>query len=70
MKTTAFKGLKGVRARARASLETGGKIFSDEGEILFRDDGVSGILAFLLSSFAARENSGGVLRRDFAPALS
>ena len=70
LKTNAFKGLKGVRARARASLEAGGKIFSDEGEILFRDDGVSGILAFWLSSFAARENSGGVLRLDFAPDLS
>ena len=37
---------------------------------MFRDDGVSGILAFWLSSFLARNNCAGELEIDFAPDMS
>ena len=70
LKTDKFKGLKGVRAKVAASLDTGGKTYEDRGEILFREDGVSGVLAFWLSSFAARASGSGVLRIDFAPDFS
>lgn len=46
--TASIKSLKGVRAKARLTLSTGG---SSEGEILFTDYGVSGIAAMDLSRF-------------------
>ena len=70
MKTDAFKGLKGVRAKVYAKLHTKCGAIGDRGEILFRDDGVSGILAFWLSSFLARNNCAGELEIDFAPDMS
>lgn len=70
LKTDKFKGLKGVRAKVYARLETPFGSRGDRGEILFRDDGVSGILAFWLSSFLARNNCTGVLEIDFAPDLT
>ncbi len=43
--------LKGVRHQVKARLEMpGGVPYSEDGEILFRNDGLSGILAFNLSS--------------------
>ena len=70
LKTDKFKGLKGVRAKVYARLETPFGSRGDRGEILFRDDGVSGILAFWLSSFLARNSCTGVLEIDFAPDLT
>ena len=46
--TASIKSLKGVRAKAKLTLSTGG---SSEGEILFTDYGVSGIAAMDLSRF-------------------
>ena len=70
LKTDAFKGLKGVRAKVYAKIHTKCGTIGDRGEILFRDDGVSGILAFWLSSFLARNNCAGELEIDFAPDMS
>ena len=46
--TASIKSLKGVRAKAKLTLSTGG---NSEGEILFTDYGVSGIAAMDLSRF-------------------
>lgn len=70
LKTDAFKGLKGVRAKVQATLKTAFGTWSDKGEILFKEDGVSGILAFWLSSFLARNDCGGTLIIDFAPGMT
>jgi predicted Rossmann fold flavoprotein len=48
----AIRGMKGVRARANLSLLADERIVSsEEGEILFREDAVSGIAAMQLSRF-------------------
>lgn len=70
LSTPVFKGLKGVRAKAFASVNAGGTIHGDKGEILFRDDGISGILSFWLSSFVARAGGRGRVTVDFAPDFS
>ncbi len=61
---TAFlKGLNNIRIRAAISYEG----HREEGEVLFRDYGVSGIAVFNLSRFAA---PGNVLEIDFLPQIS
>ncbi len=51
-----FKSARGVRANVRASIFIDSKqVACDNGEVLFKEDGVSGVLAFWLSSFFARE---------------
>lgn len=50
--TAPIKSLKGVRAKAKLTLSTGG---SSEGEILFTDYGVSGIAAMDLSRFVKQD---------------
>ncbi len=50
--TAPIKSLKGVRAKAKLTLSTGG---SNEGEILFTDYGVSGIAAMDLSRFVKQD---------------
>lgn len=50
-----IKGMGGVRAKVHASIIINGKeIMGERGEILFKDDAISGILAFRLSSALAR----------------
>jgi predicted Rossmann fold flavoprotein len=50
-------GLHGVKAdRVQVTLELGGKNYSQNGEILFKEDAVSGIVIFNLSAYIAREN--------------
>ena len=49
------KGMSGVRAKVYATLSINGKeTMGERGEILFKDDALSGILAFRLSSALAR----------------
>lgn len=49
------KGANGVRAKAHASIFINGhKTMGEKGELLFKDDALSGILAFRLSSALAR----------------
>ncbi|MGN0037537.1 MAG: aminoacetone oxidase family FAD-binding enzyme [Coriobacteriales bacterium] len=53
--TGPIRGLSGVRVRCRLTLlalEDGGELFSQEGELLFRDYGISGIVTFNASRFA------------------
>lgn len=52
---TYLKGLNGVRARARLSLyHDGEKLYTEVGEILFKNFGVSGVCSFSASSYIAR----------------
>ena len=66
--TTPLKGLSGVRAhalvRAYRDANANESIACEEGEVLFRDYGVSGIVIFDMSRFA---NSGDWLALDFLP---
>lgn len=68
---TAFiKGLAGVRVKARLTLSADGKTrFSEEGEILFKSDGVSGILSMDASRFADNR-AVNTLSVDFAPDMT
>ena len=51
--TAPIRGLSGVRARCRLRLLDGEReLFSQEGELLFRDYGISGIVTFNASRFA------------------
>ncbi|MGN0073329.1 MAG: aminoacetone oxidase family FAD-binding enzyme [Coriobacteriales bacterium] len=53
--TGPIRGLSGVRVKCRLSLraaQDGSELFSQEGELLFRDYGISGIVVFNASRFA------------------
>lgn len=63
--TTHLKGLNGIRVRARVSLDSGS--FTEEGEVLFREYGVSGIVIFNASRYAEK---GSVLSLDFVPDMA
>ena len=63
--TAPIRGLSGLRVRARVSLLRRGKtIFTEEGEVLFRDYGVSGIVILNASRFA---RPGDCLSLDLLP---
>jgi len=65
--TSPIRGLSGLRLKCRAALRRDGRtIHSEAGEILFRDFGVSGILALNLSRFAQK---GDVLSLDLIPEM-
>ncbi len=69
--SNSVKGASGVRAKAALKLISGDTVvFSGEGELLFKDNALSGILAFEASSRYARalregKNCAGII--DFAP---
>ncbi|MBO4538933.1 MAG: NAD(P)/FAD-dependent oxidoreductase, partial [Clostridia bacterium] len=66
--TEFIKGLSGLRAKVRLTLLRDNAPFAEEeGEILFRDGGVSGIAAMMLSSFVARYPGKYGLSVDFIP---
>ncbi|MDE6551005.1 MAG: aminoacetone oxidase family FAD-binding enzyme [Clostridia bacterium] len=69
IKTPIFKGLKGVKAKIKARIKCGDTLKCCDGEILFRDDGISGIASFWMSTFIARYGSGEI-ELDFAPEYS
>lgn len=63
-----IRGLSGLRLKCRAELYRGEKmIYAESGEILFRDFGVSGILALNLSRYA---RPGDELALDLLPELT
>lgn len=63
-----IRGLTGLRCACRAELIRRGKsVYAEDGEILFRDFGVSGILALNLSRYAL---PGDTLSLDLLPELS
>lgn len=70
LKTTTNKGLNGVRVdNVVAKIE--GTDIEQEGEILFKENAISGILIFNLSSFLARtRNFNSVISIDFMPKIS
>lgn len=56
IKAEALKGANGVRSKAYASLYiNNNKVFGERGELLFKDNAISGILAFKMSAHIARE---------------
>ena len=63
--TELLSGLDGVRARVRLSCDAKG--FSEEGELLFRSYGISGIVVFNASRFV---EAGDVVSLDFVPERS
>ena len=66
--TESIRGLTGLRCACRAELIRRGKsVYTEEGEILFRDFGVSGILALNLSRHAL---PGDTLSLDLLPELT
>ena len=66
--TAPTRGLSGLRVKCRASLRRGRAVLVEEsGEILFRDFGVSGILALDLSRYAKK---GDTLSLDLLPELT
>lgn len=69
IKTPLFKGLRGVKAKMSARVICGDIVKDCEGEILFRDDGISGIASLWMSTFLARYG-GGKIEIDFAPRYS
>lgn len=66
------KDLQGLSLKnVRATIKAGGKEYSEFGEMLFTDCGVSGPVILTLSSFINRYDIGGsALYIDFKPALS
>lgn len=50
-----IEGLSGIRIKAAMSARVKGKIVRRSGEILFKDNAVSGVLSFEFSSFFARK---------------
>ena len=66
--TEYIKGLSGLRAKVSLTLlKDNAPCAREEGEILFRDGGVSGIAAMMLSSFIARNPGEYGLSVDFIP---
>lgn len=68
---THLKGLKGVRAKVLATLYADGVAAAREaGEVLFKDNGLSGIAIFNLSSYIARKEGAYEVGLDFFPEFS
>ena len=68
--TAYIKGLSGLRAKCAVKLMKNGVFLAESrGEILFRDNGISGIAAMSLSTFIARERGKGdfSVSVDFVP---
>lgn len=70
IRSNAIKGANGVKTKAIASLYINNKkVFEEYGELLFKDGAISGILAFKMSAYIARERSKALayILIDFAP---
>ncbi len=66
--TTYIKGLSGLRNKVRLKLIKGEKtVAQEEGEILFRDNGISGICSMCLSTYIARHPGKYVVSINFVP---
>ncbi len=65
--TKYLKGLSGIRVKARAKLiEDNNIIASEDGEVLFKDNGISGIAIFMLSTYISRKPSDYIVSLDMA----
>lgn len=70
--TKFIKKLNGVRAKVAVSLmdDNNKVLITENGEILFKSNGVSGIVVFMISSYMARQEGNYQMSIDFAPDLS
>lgn len=66
-----IRGLQGIRHRVRARINVGGIQHTEQGEMLFKKDALSGIVAFNLSAVMARAHAEkGTVTIDFLPEYS
>ena len=66
-----IKGLNGVRCKCAASLLVEGRpVHREEGEVLFKDFGLSGIAVFQLSRIMARQKGKCVIELDLLPEMT
>lgn len=61
-----FSDIQGLRCKVSAKAYNGEDLYMDKGELLFKEDGISGILVFQISSIFARGGFGNVTF-DFFP---
>ena len=64
-----FSDIQGLRCKVSAKAYNGEDFYEDKGELLFKEDGISGIIVFQISSIFARSNFGSVTF-DFFPDMS
>lgn len=65
--TKYLKGLSGIRVKARAKLLGNGSIIAvQDGEVLFKDNGISGIAVFMLSTYISRKPGDYTVSLDMA----
>ena len=68
LKTTKNKGLAGIRV---SNVKVSFNEFNEVGEILFKEDGISGIVIFNLSAYLARNNvRSGKMAIDLLPSIT
>ena len=64
-----FSDLQGLRCKVSAKSYIGEEYYEDKGELLFKEDGISGIIVFQFSSLIAR-NVMGSITFDFFPDMT
>ena len=64
-----FSDIQGLRCKVSARAYNGEDFYEDKGELLFKEDGISGIIVFQISSIFAR-SSFGYVTFDFFPDMS
>lgn len=64
-----FSDLQGLRCKVSAKAYVGEDYYEDKGELLFKEDGISGIIVFQFSSLFAR-NKMGSITFDFFPDMT
>ena len=64
-----FSDIQGLRCKVSAKAYNGEDFYEDKGELLFKEDGISGIIVFQISSIFAR-SSFGYVTFDFFPDMS
>lgn len=64
-----FSDIQGLRCKVSAKAYNGEDLYEDKGELLFKEDGISGIIVFQISSIFARSGFGSVTV-DFFPDMS
>ena len=73
LKGSDFQSLKGIRHRANVSIVVNGSIvFEELGEVLYKEDGISGIVIFNAESFMVRNDLFGkaTIHLDLFPGMS
>ena len=71
LRTQSTRSLDGIRvSNVNIQASCNGKTYSENGEILFKESGVSGIVAFNISTLFARENNfNGKIKIDLLPEI-